>query len=104
MTDQSVKCRACTRCCRAPTLSTTNCHAPFTPEELDAMRHSAPHLRSAVIEHCDEGTPVTLGQPCQFLDTDTGRCLIYEDRPGQCRGFVVDGAACVEAIASLEGV
>ena len=95
------KCRTCTKCCRFPCLATANQAAPFSEEEKERL---GTRLLNEVLrrENQHTGEPAVAGAACQFLSELTGECLIYDNRPGVCRRFEVDGSECREAILAVE--
>ncbi|HLI93024.1 MAG TPA: YkgJ family cysteine cluster protein [Puia sp.] len=81
---QRTDCRDCANCCK--TMSPT-----YTKNDISRI---SAHLGMSEKAFKDKwlykdktGDWMNVSQPCQFLDTATNLCKIYEVRPGDCAGF-----------------
>ena len=81
---QETDCLSCANCCRKMTPT-------FTDKDV---RRIARHLgmtqddfRARWLYRDRKGDWMNRSQPCQFLDTKTNMCGIYEVRPADCAGF-----------------
>ena len=78
-------CLACSNCCREMTPT-------FTQEDL---RRIAPHLGMTIKAFKEKwlykekktGDWMNVSRPCQFLNRNDNKCMIYEVRPADCAGF-----------------
>ena len=82
---QEVNCMTCANCCKS-----------MTPTyKLKDMQRISAHLGMTVREfknkwlYQEKGTGYWLNRrnPCQFLESETNMCSIYEVRPVDCAGF-----------------
>ena len=81
---QEVDCLTCANCCKKMTPT-------FSPTDI---RRIAKHLgmtdaafREKWLYKDRNGDWMNTSNPCQFLDTKTNMCSIYEVRPADCAGF-----------------
>lgn len=81
---QETDCLACSNCCR--TMSPT-----YTFKDLQRI---SKHLNMTIKQFKEKwlyldkvGDWMNVNMPCQFLDTKTNMCSIYEVRPADCADF-----------------
>ncbi|TAE14415.1 MAG: YkgJ family cysteine cluster protein [Bacteroidetes bacterium] len=82
---QQIDCTSCANCCKKMTPT-------FTPTEI---KNIAAHVGMTAAEftekwlyqHKGDTDWVNKTQPCQFLDSSTNLCTIYEVRPKDCAQF-----------------
>ena len=78
-----IDCLSCANCCKVMTPT-------FTRRDI---RRIAAHLSMTPAAFRDKwlkkssGDWINKSTPCQFLDTSTNKCGIYEVRPADCAGF-----------------
>ena len=81
---KEVDCLTCANCCR--TMSPT-----YTAKDIirigDFLKITPKQLKTKWLYKDKEGDWLNKSTPCQFLDTETNLCKIYEVRPVDCVGF-----------------
>ena len=81
---QQVDCLACANCCK--TMSPT-----YTFKDLKRISTylgmTISQFKTKWLYKDKEGDWLNVNTPCQFLDTKTNMCNIYEIRPADCSGF-----------------
>lgn len=81
---QEVDCLSCSNCCRKMTPTFTEGDVRRISKYLDM---SAETFRERWLRLDRNGDWMNRTQPCQFLDSQTNMCSIYEVRPKDCAGF-----------------
>lgn len=77
-------CLTCANCCRKMTPTFTDTDVRRIARHLGMTREA---FRERWLYRDRKGDWMNRSQPCQFLDTKTNRCGIYEVRPADCAGF-----------------
>jgi Fe-S-cluster containining protein len=80
-----INCLACANCCKTMTPT-------YTPKDIKRI---SSHFQMTVEQFKDKwlykerssGDWMNRNTPCQFLNTKTNLCTIYEIRPADCAGF-----------------
>ena len=81
---QEVDCLSCSNCCRKMTPTFTEGDVRRISKYLDM---STDTFRERWLRLDRNGDWMNRTQPCQFLDSQTNMCSIYEVRPKDCAGF-----------------
>jgi Fe-S-cluster containining protein len=81
---QEVDCLSCSNCCRKMTPTFTEGDVRRISKYLDM---SAETFRERWLRLDRNGDWMNRTQPCQFLDSKTNMCSIYDVRPKDCAGF-----------------
>lgn len=79
-----IDCLQCAACCR-------NYSPRFKTTDIKRISRSLKMKEGAFIEKYlkldDEGDYVLHSSPCAFLDLDSNKCTIYDQRPGDCARY-----------------
>lgn len=81
---EEVDCLTCSNCCRKMTPTFTEGDVRRISKYLNM---SAGTFRERWLRLDRNGDWMNRSQPCQFLDTKTNMCSIYDVRPVDCAGF-----------------
>jgi len=80
----SIDCLSCSNCCRKMTPTFTEADVRRIARHL---KMSPQAFRERWLKLDRNGDWTNRSQPCQFLDTKTNMCGIYDVRPRDCAGF-----------------
>jgi Fe-S-cluster containining protein len=81
---KEIDCLSCSNCCRKMTPTFTEKDIRRIAKHLDMTTDT---FRERWLYLDRNGDWMNRTQPCQFLDTGTNMCSIYEVRPADCSGF-----------------
>jgi Fe-S-cluster containining protein len=79
-----IDCLTCSNCCRKMTPTFTDADVRRISGYLNM---STEQFREKWLKLDRNGDWMNRSQPCQFLDTQTNMCRIYDVRPRDCAGF-----------------
>jgi Fe-S-cluster containining protein len=78
-------CLSCANCCKTMTPTFTSADITRISSHLDMTRQQ--FKDKWLTKEKSTGDWINKSNPCQFLDTRTNMCSIYEVRPVDCAGF-----------------
>ena len=81
---KEIDCLSCSNCCRQMTPTFTSSDVRRISKHLGMSSDS---FRERWLRLDQNGDWMNRSLPCQFLDTQTNMCSIYEVRPRDCAGF-----------------